>query len=156
MHLHIPALSFRSRFAIWLPVCLLELLVANIGAAQGSTPIGVIGQDYAFRAPDTVAAGAALFSLRNQGTVRHEVVVVLLKEGRTLAEYLRATTPEERRALNDGLIGLIIAEPGGAAPGQILTDLQKGRTYVLICNLRDGPDKPPHAKLGMAALLHVK
>jgi hypothetical protein len=42
------------------------------------------------------------------------------------------------------------------APGRLLADLQKGRSYVLICNLRDTLEKPPHAQLGMAATLHVK
>lgn len=135
---------------------LVALLPPALASAQKTGAIAVIGHDYAFQAPDTVEAGATLFSLQNRGTVRHEVLIVLLKVGHTLAEFLEAKTPEERRALNDGTIGLIVAPPGQAAPGSILTDLQQGRSYVLICNLRDTPEKPPHAQLGMAALLHVK
>ncbi len=137
-------------------LCLLQLAISSVTGAQTARKIAVIGHDYAFTAPDTVQAGAALFSLRNQGAVRHEVVVLLAKQGRTLAEYIQATTPEERRALNDGVIGVIFAEPGQSAPGRLLTDLEKGRTYILICGFRDAPDKPQHFRLGMAGVLHVK
>jgi len=137
-------------------LCLLGSLIPSGGSAQPATPITVVTRDYAFGAPDTVRAGATLFSLNNQGTVRHEVAIVLLKEGFTLTEYLQAKTPEERRPMNDGLIGLILADAGQSAPGRILATLQKNRTYVLICNVRDTPDKPPHATLGMAKLLYVR
>ena len=147
--------SRASLVASW-SLVLVGLLLPARASAQRTKEIAVIGHDYAFRAPDTVEAGATLFSLQNKGTVRHEVVIVLLKAGHTLAEFLQAKTPEERRTLNDGTIGLILALPGQAAPGSILTDLRPGRSYVLICNLRDTPEKPPHAQLGMAALLHVK
>ena len=131
--------------------------IPALAHAQSAKPVTVLAHDYAFMAPDTLDAGATLFSLQNKGAVRHEVVVLQLKPGRTLAEYINAKTPEERRVLADGVaFGLILAEAGQASPGRLLTDLQPGHAYVLICNLRDTPDKPPHAQLGMAKLLHVK
>lgn len=142
--------------AIWTALSLIGLLAPNIGNAQSTKPITVIGHDYAFDVPDTVKTGTILFSLQNKGTVRHEVVVVLLKKDRTWSDYLKAKTPEERRTLYDELIGLILAEPGQPAPGQLLAKLQKGRDYLVVCNLRDTPDKPPHSQLGMIATLHVK
>lgn len=137
---------------------LCTLFIADPGhaAAQDARVVTVTGLDYAFRAPDTLEAGSVVVSLLNQGTVRHEVVIIRLKQGRTLSEYLRASTIEERRSLGDGLIGLILAESGQTAPGRLLAELEKGRTYALICNLRDAPDKPQHFTLGMAASLHVK
>jgi len=135
---------------------ILYLSVPTLGAAQAPRPVSVTAHDYAFTAPDTLGAGPTVISLQNAGTVRHELVILWLKEGRTLSEYIKAGTLEERRALQAGVVGLIIAWPGEAAPGRILTDLQKGRDYVLICTLQDAPDKPPHARLGMVRLLHVK
>ena len=148
--------SQNGSVAGFISLSLLGLVTANVATAQSAKPITVIAHDYAFVAPDTAHAGGTVFSLQNKGAVRHEVVVILLKRGRSSAEYLKATTPEERRALNDGVIGLILAEPAQAAPGQLLTGLQKGRSYLLVCNLRDTPEKPPHAQLGMIATLHVK
>jgi hypothetical protein len=146
----------RSSLVASFSLLLVALLLPAQVSAQKAREIAVIGHDYAFRAPDTVEAGATLFGLQNKGTVRHEVLIVLLKVGHTLAEFLQAKTPEERRQFNDATIGLIVAPPGQDALGRILTDLQKGRSYVLICNLRDTPEKPPHAQLGMAALLYVR
>ena len=149
-----PTTTVSLRMLGWLST----LLIAGTAtaAAQNAKAVLVTGLDYAFRAPDTLEAGPVLVSLLNQGTVRHEVAIVRLKQGRTLSEYLRASTVEERRALIDGLIGLILADSGQTAPGRILADLEKGWTYALICNLRDAPDKPQHFTLGMAASLHVK
>ena len=69
---------------------------------------------------------------------------------------MRADVEKLLKALVDGLIGLILAESGQTAPERLLADLEKGRTYALICNLRDAPEKPQHFTLGMAASLHVK
>lgn len=146
----------KLSLAAWTAVSLVGLVAPNIGTAQSARPITVIGNDYAFDVPDTVKAGTFLFGLQNKGTVRHEVVVVLLKKDRTWSDYLKAKTPEERRTLSDGLIGLILADPGQPAPGRLLAKLEKGRDYLLVCNLRDTPDKPPHSQLGMITTLHVK
>lgn len=147
----------QKRFlAVWTALSLIGMVAPKTGTAQSAKPITVIGHDYAFDLQDTVTAGPIVFGLQNRGTVRHEVIVVLLKKDRTASDYLNAKTPEERRLLNDGLVGLIMAEPGHAAPGQLLSRLQKGRDYLLLCNLRDAPDKPPHSQLGMIAVLHVK
>ena len=143
--------------------CRLLGLLSMVGMGGGSpvqaqTPRTVVvrGLDYAFQAPDTVPAGLTLFVLENHGTVRHELVLVRLKQGHTLAEVIAAKTPPERLALFDGLVGLILAEPGARGMGTLTTDLTKGRTYVLLCNLRDAPDKQPHLAQGMAHVLHVR
>ena len=142
--------------SMWPLLSILHLSVPAVGAAQVPRPVSVTAHDYAFTAPDTLGAGPTVISLQNAGTVRHELVILWLKEGRTLSEYIKAGTVEERRALQAGVVGLIVAWPGEAAPGRILADLRKGRDYVLICTLQDAPDKPPHARLGMVRMLHVK
>jgi hypothetical protein len=123
--------------------------------AQDPRPVSIIGLDYAFQAPDTLRAGPAIFSFLNRGSVRHEMVLYVLNDGRTLGDYLRATTAEERRPLGRA-VGLILAEPGQPALGRLVVDLVTGQSYVLICNLRDAPDKTPHNALGMGKALAVK
>jgi hypothetical protein len=140
-------------------LCLLSVVGMGGGSpVQAQTPRTVVvrGLDYAFQAPDTVPAGLTLFVLENQGTVRHELVLVRLKQGHTLAEVIAAKTPPERLALYDGIVGLIVAEPGARAMGTLTTDLTQGRTYVLTCNLRDAPDKQLHLAQGMAHVLQVR
>lgn len=123
--------------------------------AQSPRAVAVIGLDYAFQAPDTLPAGPVTLSLLNRGTVRHELLFFVLNEGRTLGELLRSTTLEQRMSLGR-LVGIILAEPGQAAGAQLVVDLARGRSYVFLCVLRDAPDKPPHAALGMAKALVVK
>ena len=123
--------------------------------AQEPRPVTIIGLDYAFQGRDTIPEGPVIFSLMNQGAVRHEMVLYILNEGRTLADYLRATTAQERQGLGRAL-GLILAEPGQPAPVRMVVNLTKGQSYVLLCNLRDAPDKPPHNTLGMGKALIIK
>ncbi len=136
---------------------LLSLLALGTStlAAQKPHTIIVRGMNYAFQVPDTVPAGLTGFSLDNQGTVRHELVLVRLKEGHTLSDVMAATTPEQRLALFEDFIGVIFAQPGTRGSGSLLAEL-KGGTYVLVCNLRDAPDKPTHLAQGMVHMLHVR
>jgi len=143
----------RSRSTLLAVLCLGISLPLT---AQAPRTLVVRGMNYAFQAPDTVPAGLTAFVLDNQGTVRHELVVVRLKEGRTLAELIAAKTLEERQPLYDAVVGLIVAQPGQRAPGSLVTELSKGGNYVLICNLRDAPDKPTHLVQGMGRVLHVR
>ena len=145
-----------KRSCIWPSLSLLPLSVPPLVAAQAPRPVTVTAHDYAFTSPDTLQAGPTVLGLQNRGRVRHEMVMLWLKEGRTLSDYVKAGTIEERRALQGGVVGLVVAWPGEPAPGRILADLQKGRDYVLICTLQDAPDKPPHARLGMVRMLHVR
>jgi len=123
--------------------------------AQSPRAVTVIGLDYAFQAPDTLPAGPVSLSLLNRGTVRHELILILLNEGRTLGELLQATTSEARMSLSRP-VGLIFAQPGQPADAQLLINLAQGRSYVFLCVLRDAPDKPPHSAMGMAKALVVK
>jgi hypothetical protein len=122
--------------------------------AQSPRAVTVIGLDYAFQAPDTLPAGPATLSLLNRGTVRHELILYLLNEGRNPGEFLRSTL-EERLSMGRP-VGVIFADPGQPARAQLVVDLAQGRSYVFLCVIRDAPDKPPHVALGMAKALIVK
>lgn len=109
--------------------------------------VTVMGLDYAFEAPDTLPPGPTLFGLDNQGVVRHEVCFGRLVEGLSMEEAL------EREAQGETVIdqeaGCLFADEESMAPSQILLDLEPGRRYGMICNIRDTPNAPPHTELGM-------
>lgn len=123
--------------------------------AQTPRPVTIVGLDYAFQGRDTIPAGPVIFSFVNQGAVRHEMVIYIVNEGRSLADYLKATSGQERQGLGRP-VGLVIAEPGEPALARMVVNLAKGQRYVLLCNLRDAPDKPPHNILGMGKALTVR
>jgi|SRR5687767_7244679 len=151
----------RGRVRAWcgrlIPLAAVLLLVSPPPTliAQSPRAVTVIGLDYAFQAPDTLPAGPVTLSLLNRGTVRHELILLLLNEGRTLGELLQATTVEARTSLGRA-IGLIFAQPGQPADAQLIVNLVQGRSYVFLCVLRDAPDKPPHSAMGMVKALVVK
>ena len=139
--------------------CFLATLCLGITlplAAQAPRTVIVRAMNYAFQAPDTVPPGLTMFVLDNQGTVRHELVVARLKEGRTLADVIATKTPAEREPLYDALVGVLVAQPGQRALGNLVTELSKGGNYVLICYLRDAPDRPTHLVQGMGRVLNVR
>jgi len=118
----------------------------------------VIGTDYAFlHLPTTFGAGPTLFSFENRGTKRHEMSIALLRAGVTADSLIArgAVMTVSSRAVSDSLIGLLVARPGERAGGQLYAVLLPGRTYVVVCTLRDTPDAPPHAALGMVGTFRV-
>lgn len=130
-----------------------------LASCTGSAPpneVTVVGVDYAFAAPDSLSSGPTAIAFENRGEVRHEMILVRLKEGVTLAEVLEAAQgggdPED---YTEGGPGILIAGPGQTAASRLLVDLLPGRTYALVCNFRDEPDAPPHTALGMTASFRV-
>jgi hypothetical protein len=121
--------------------------------AQAKMPaqVHIVGSDYAFLQPPTsLAAGETVFSFENRGKVRHEVNIQLLKGGVTPEQAMRAVNDlEARRKLIERNVGILIAQPGDSAGGRILANLIPGRSYALVCVLRDTPDSQMHVMLGM-------
>ena len=135
------------------PACTLGVSCATPSQPQAIT---VTGLDYAFQAPDSVNAGSAMVTFTNRGTVRHELYFVRLRLGRTLADFVRATTVAERRALTDQSGSILVAEPGQSAASRLLVELTAGRSYALLCFLRDTTDAPQHVSLGMARAVYAR
>lgn len=143
-----------------LPV--LATIAVALGARSAAGPddahVAVVGNDYAFvSAPTTLAAGPTFFSFENRGKVRHEMSIALLKPGVTLPQLLnRPRASVFNRETVDSTLGLLVARPGERSGGQLWATLISGRTYVIVCTLRDTPDAPPHVDLGMATSFTVK
>lgn len=113
--------------------------------------VTIVGDDYAFlHPPTTLPAGLTLFSFQNRGRVRHEMVVGLLKPGVSVQDYLSVVMQlGRRRDLLESTIGLLMATPADTSGGRLLVWLIPGRSYIVVCTLRDKPDAQPHAMLGM-------
>lgn len=143
------------------------LSCAGVSAAAQTAPsaspakepahVAVVGSDYAFaQFPTTIPAGKTLFSFDNRGKVRHEMSIVLLKPGITLQQLIeKGPGAASSRAIADRLIGILIARPGEASGGQLFVELSSGQRYVVICTLKDVPDGPQHAALGMITSFDV-
>ena len=154
-------MSFR-----FLPVAGVSLLVA--AAVGGKTPpppsaetIRVIAHDYAFTAPETAKPGATTFTLENRGTKVHEMFIGLLRPGMGAAAIAAAHQKninfrDLSTAYLDGDVGVaLFAWPGKASPARASLDLLGGRSYILLCQLRDSLSMPQHAALGMFRVLRV-
>jgi hypothetical protein len=146
-------------------VAALLLSLPSVASAQGKgeqQSVLVVGTDYAFTAPDTVAAGPTAFHLANRGTKRHEIAVVLARRGTTAAQIVAAAkaglpAPMLAEAYSDGSpMGALFVAPGERSRATLVASLERGRVYVIVCTLRDKPSMPEHAALGMFHVIHVR
>ena len=123
--------------------------------------IRVIAHDYAFTAPETAKAGATTFTLENRGTKVHEMFIGLLRQGLgaeqiAVAHQRNINFRDLSKAYLDGDVSVaLFAWPGKASPARASLDLVAGRSYILLCQLRDSLTMPQHAALGMFRVLRV-
>lgn len=139
------------------PLTVLFALLA--GAALEPTHIAIVGTDYAFlQLPATLAPGPTLFSFENRGTKRHEFSIGLLKQGMSVDSIMRAEPKPNvsARVVTDSIVGLLLARPGERSGGQLYVNLIAGRTYLVVCTLKDTPDAKPHMELGMIGSFTVR
>jgi hypothetical protein len=129
-------------------------------AKSGTTParVAIVGGEYAFiQLPTTLAPGPTLFSFENKGTKRHEMSLALLKSGVTIDVLTRSENRlvPSARTVSDSIVGVLIARPGEHSGGQLYADLIPGRTYAVVCTLKDTPDAQTHLELGMVGSFRV-
>lgn len=138
---------------------------SHMATAQGARrphDVRIVGRDYAFAAPDTVAAGLTAFHFENRGAKQHEIAVVLARAGTTAAQIVAAAkaglpTPKLAAAYADGPpLGALFAAPGHTNPAALVMSLERGRDYVIVCTLRDDPAMAEHAEQGMFHVIHVR
>lgn len=136
---------------------LVVLLAFGAACQRPRRQVTIVGSDYAFRGPDSLPAGPVAISFENQGRVPHELSIARLKPGLTLDSALAAVragaAPE---SVIDGTVGILIAMPGQKSLGALSVDLVAGRTYGLICQFQDAPDRPPHLMLGMVGRIEAR
>lgn len=119
--------------------------------------VRTIGTDYAFQLPNHIRAGETLFTFENRGAVRHEMSLALLKPGFS-ADSILATVAagSPRRNWIEGQVALIVSRVGDPPGPGIWLTLEAGRTYLVMCTLRDTPDAQPHVVMGMVASFRVE
>ena len=161
----LPSRTRRAR----VPVTLFAALLAGCASTPESPSateakstaevreILVTGVDYNFAMPPSFPAGPVRIAFENRGKVRHELLLIRLKSGVTLKEFLEVqqTAPEPVH-LTDAAGGVLFAEPGERSWGRLAVELESGRTYVLICNFTDGEGQPMHHEMGMISGFTVR
>jgi len=109
--------------------------------------------DYAFQAPDTIAAGRTTLRLVNNGKDFHHIWLIKLEGGHTLPELVEATKkqgPMPKWAVDVG--GPNSPMPGGESSATL--DLEPGK-YVMVCVIPAMTDGQPHFMKGMVKEITV-
>jgi uncharacterized cupredoxin-like copper-binding protein len=133
-----PSLPYRRLAAGALAVSLVP-----VGSAFAGGSARVTMDEFSLKAtPGSVTAGKVTFDTRNQGSDRHELVV--LRTGKAASKL----PVSGGRASEKGRLGETGVFAGGKAKKLTLT-LKKGH-YVLLCNL------PGHYRGGMRADFTVR
>ena len=116
----------------------------------------IVATDYAFTYPRTLAPHHYSFAFQNDGKVRHELNMALLKSGATLQQLLAI---EKAGGNSDSLfeagVGVLQAQPGKAPLGRLEVDMLPGREYMIVCLFANDDKSPPHYKLGMYGSIRV-
>lgn len=135
---------------------------AQAGYATDGNEILVVGTDYGYEAPEVVKAGWNVITFVNEGVVRHEMLVFPLNEGIGAAELRKAQESNVpwasvRDTYSTGRILGMLAVPGEeASAGKLLVNLERGRSYALICNFKDAESAPTHFVLGMHKVIRAE
>ena len=146
--------------ALWSRAATLALATfGGLGSSSCSQPSSanssetmIAASDYAFQLPAHLARGQMTFRLKNNGKVPHEVAMGQLRAGITADSVLaRLAGGGDPTDLTDGVVGILIAEPGATSLGSLRVVLVPGRTYMMICQFKDADSLPPHSAMGMQA-----
>src|SRR2546430_2604485 len=106
----------------------------------------IVARDFAFDAPDSVAAGVTTIHLHNNGPDIHHVMLARLDAGHTAADLGKAFAAEGPLPAWVTLVGGPNAPmPGGDSWATV--DLMPGQ-YAIICVI-PAPDGVPHFMKGM-------
>lgn len=134
---------------------LLAVLVFVSVPPLGAEEVKIIGRDFAFDAPAILGAGMTTFVFENPGQLRHEMIIVLLRQDVTEQQIKEAhqrgmPLGKQREQFWDGeVLGILLAMPGQSSPGKLVVNLVPGRTYLMICQLEAPVGAPRHNILGM-------
>jgi hypothetical protein len=126
-------------------------LLAPFLAPRPAT-VTVVATDYAFQLPDSIPSGVTTFNFKNTGAEPHELVLLKLAPGQTMADVLKAAQKDGPNPLWAAQVG----GPGGTFPGaatRVTLRLQPGQ-YAVFCGV-PGKDGVPHLMKGMIKTLTV-
>jgi len=109
-------------------------------------------KEFAFIAPASIAAGTTTFRLVNDGKETHQISILQLAKGKTLADYAAAMKANKPAPWAVGVGG-----PNAAGPGQTIdaTLTLDAGNYVLVCWIPSPGSPVPHMAKGMIQPLTV-
>ena len=116
--------------------------------------VTITGNDFSFVAPDTIPAGLTTVKFQNAGKEPHQVVVIRIDSGKTMADV--ATLMKDPTAKVPGWMSFPMGA-NGVVPSDssnATATLVPGH-YMLVCFI-SSPDGTPHANKGMVRPLEVK
>ena len=146
---------------------MLRLTVALLVAAAASSTVGsgpavrerskpnvvvVHAKEFAYVAPASIPAGTTTFRLVNDGREVHQISILELTEGKTLAEYMAAIKANQPTPWAIGVGG-----PNAAGPGQTVeaTVTLEAGNYIFVCWVPSPGPPVPHMAKGMVHALTV-
>lgn len=143
-----------------LPVALLALACAkepapaDSAAAAAPQQVTITATDYGFQLPASpIAAGVTTMTLVNTGKELHQVTLIRLTDGKTVADLMTALqAPGAPPAWAVASGGPNAAAPGGQATATL--NLEPG-PYAIICFI-PSPDGVPHVAKGMVIGMDVQ
>jgi hypothetical protein len=114
--------------------------------------VTVRANEFAFIAPASIAAGTTTFRLVNEGKEVHQISILLLAKGKTVADYAAAMKAGKPAPWATGVGG-----PNAAGPGQTIdATLTLGAgSYVMVCWVPSPGGQVPHLAKGMIKELTV-
>ncbi|MBE7555936.1 MAG: hypothetical protein HS126_33195 [Anaerolineales bacterium] len=109
--------------------------------------------DFSFVLPSEIKAGEQLWQVVNEGSQPHEVLIIKLAEGKTMADLQAFVQTYEGVPPYANLGGFQAITPGES--GWLHLNLEPGN-YVAICYVPDPASGHAHAELGMVIPFTVK
>lgn len=146
-------LAFLSLLALFLAACQgAQETSEEAGEAEQSAPAQAtfVATEYAYDGPETLEAGWTQMTLDNQGELAHDLILVKLGEGKTMADVmaaLEAGAPPDWAEFYGGTS----AEAGQSASYYVETT---PGNYILL-SFGAAEDAPPDAAQGMIAELTI-
>jgi hypothetical protein len=143
-----------------IPAVLLVVAVVSPSIGDAATAskadkhplLTVHAKEYAFVAPASITAGTTTFRLVNDGKEPHQISIVQLAKGKTLADFVAAAKANQPTPWAVGVGG-----PNAAAPGQTIdaTVTLDAGNYLLLCWVPSPGTPVPHLVKGMIQSLTV-
>jgi hypothetical protein len=136
------------------------IIIAGPGAVAGTGPrtthhaparpaipvVTVTARNYAFDAPDSIAAGLTTLRIENKGTELHHLSLVRFVGGKTAADFVNAMKAGgSPPAWAHDIGGPNVAVPGGAQEATLMLD---PGNYAMLCYIPSA-DSVPHVMKGM-------
>jgi hypothetical protein len=135
--------------------------LATLSCARTEIPgshnaVEIVGNDYAFTAPERLPAGRTTFRFANNGKVPHELNISRLKKGVSIDEILDSVRADKSvKNLIEGPVGVLFAAPARKSTAGLTVNLSPGEQYAVICIFRDSAGAKAHYDMGMYKTISV-